>query len=808
MQIALNTSNSKITNNYGPSPTLAFDVEGKLVGKNGKDIKIEKTIENKTFQYSLRVKEEVIEKIGEDIKIDKTDIVSYSVEEKQQEGQNTDNINVEKALRELGLKYTSENVRMIEAMLKNGIKISMGNVDSYVKSKEHLKKVIEGIDIEKSIKLIEKGLNLEDDSLQKISEALESLEEDKLSFKKFLKIDKNLSYKQAEDISKDLYGQKMGKDVYDSIIALNKEKVPITRENIEKTLDAMKKIHNLKNLEDKVYIKFVDGDKDFNIDNLYKEKNQYTISRIQVSKDARLFENMTVKSQANIDSLKELLLELGIEDNGDNISILREFIVSDMDITEDRYNRLIQMKNTVTELLELVKENGISSIAVDSSHLKEDIFLLVEKLKDNNIIDRNLDKEENLNLSLENSQDDLKDKNLKSKDIENLKSKDIEDLNHSLKTLESIEDKDLVKLIKNGGDFNLKNIFEIKNTVSNNPDQSIEYKTVENTQKLLNIFNNLGDSLSNRTIARANEINKHISLESLDLANKELESLTRESREVVNREKTLFIQGEYIRIRNSLTTNTIKTSIIEGKIIEKMPIAELSPYIEKSLNKYREIEKMARDIKDIQGKDERLIPLIMKNDLEMTIRELREINNFLNGEKDLTSTIKDLVKDEENQQLKEHLESFQKNISDAIKKGKINGEDYSKLLDNLNSDNDSNEKDKHREKSDEYFKIKNKISKKDLVFQIPVEIGNGYKTLNVIIPNEEKQINKNNMNFFVSIETENIGRVDIDIDVRGRDIYIDLDEEKGLLNPVIHELENRFKSIGYSLNKIKDQGIL
>ena len=44
---------------YGIRPTLPYDIEGVLVEAKGKDIKVEKTIEDRKVSYSIRLKEEV-----------------------------------------------------------------------------------------------------------------------------------------------------------------------------------------------------------------------------------------------------------------------------------------------------------------------------------------------------------------------------------------------------------------------------------------------------------------------------------------------------------------------------------------------------------------------------------------------------------------------------------------------------------------------------------------------------------------------------------------------------------------------------
>ncbi|HSH36876.1 hypothetical protein, partial [Schnuerera sp.] len=68
--INLNTKEN-IINAYNLKPTLFYDVEGILLEKKEKDVKIEKIIDNKKVSYSLRLKEEIKQKVGEKVIVDK-----------------------------------------------------------------------------------------------------------------------------------------------------------------------------------------------------------------------------------------------------------------------------------------------------------------------------------------------------------------------------------------------------------------------------------------------------------------------------------------------------------------------------------------------------------------------------------------------------------------------------------------------------------------------------------------------------------------------------------------------------------------
>lgn len=781
MEILKINNKENIINSYGITPTLPYDIEGVLIEKNGKDVKIEKTIDKKTVEYSLRLKEEIVANLGDNIKIEKENIVAAHVEEKEEEVKEEQEVRkVEDIIRELGLEYTEENIRMIEFLLNSGISITKGNVDSYMKSKEYLNKIIEGIDTDSLVRLMDKGVDLEGEGLQKIAQALEEVKNEKTPFslRRFLRLEKDLSYKEAEEIAKEIYGQKMGKDVYDAIIALHKEKLPITRENIDKTIEVISKLHNLKGLEDGIYVKMLNEDKEFNINNLYKLNNSYTITAIESNMATESFEVFTIAKDTTIEGLKEILNNLNLDYSIENINILREFIVNDMEMNEEKYNKIISMKESVKELIELLGHEEIVKLSNnDIDLLEEDIEQLVEELK-----------RENLGEELEKP----------------LSNEKIEDIKKELEILGNIKDKDLLLLIKNGEDFTLKSIKEIIST-NMQKELSIEQKTIDKTIQISHVFNTLGENLNVNTVALASKRYEDITLNSLFMVQEEI-TTGGKAVPIVDRINEGLIFEEYLRARNSLTTNIVRESIKDSQALEHMPLNELNKYIEKKINRYKEINRMTREIRSIKGNEERILPIIMKNQIPMNLKEIRDINSFLSGEKGLTNILKDILEPNNlryNEEFKEEIKLLQEKISTSIKNGDHGfKDDYEELMNSLNSSNNSFDTNKREEsKKEEYIKLQSKISKKDMVFQLPVQIDNEYRNLNIIVPDVEKGIDKNNMKFFISLETENIGPVSIELDVKAREVQVNIDEQGTALRSKLSSLDEGLQKLGYTLNR-------
>ncbi|MFA5577020.1 MAG: DUF6240 domain-containing protein [Tissierellaceae bacterium] len=712
-----------ILNSYSPTPTLPFDVEGILVEKKGRDIKLEKTMDHKTVLYSLRVKEDVEGLVGDQVRIEKENIVSAKLEEKDQDKEKAEVHNdlrkAEDIVKDLGLEDSEENIRAVDFLNKNSIAATEENILSYLKSKEYLEDIIQELDIDSYTKLLERGLDFEDESLQKIAESLDEIKgKGSFSLRRFLRIERDLNYREAEQIGREIYGRKMGKDVYDAIIALHREKLPINKENISNILDNLSKISRLKDIEDQTYIDIIRDDKVFSVNNLFKANNYYRRGSLESNGRARDFEAFTILEDTNLDSLKKILLDLDLEGNRDNINILREFIVNDMPMDRAQYDRVMLMKSAVGQLMSLITEESTARLHREGIDLlEEDIHRIVEELK---------------------SEDKPVHEKEGSKNTR-------EDFMGDLEGLGRIKDRDLLLLIKNQEDFNLKNLREIIDT---NMKGSLnqDHKTLDKVIHISNIFNSLGENLNPSLVHFTMERYNSISLENLHISSQELRTMENPIKAVeATEEGTIF--EEYHRVRNDLTIMMVKESIKENKEIESLALDELNKYIEKKLNKYSQSQRLVDEIRSLSGSEERILPAILKNQLPMTMKEIREIN-----------------------------EAF----------------------DFLNNPQGQSQGREGRKREKKYIEIEKTAKGKDLQLQLPMKIDGEDKYVNLMVANVEEGIEKEDMNFYLDLETKNLGKVSMEIRVQGKEVQLDL-VQGSRLDENLKLLEEGLAGLGYRL---------
>ncbi len=245
--------------------------------------------------------------------------------------------------------------------------------------------------------------------------------------------------------------------------------------------------------------------------------------------------------------------------------------------------KIIQMKESLQEFLELLNENTIAKL-----------------------IDRDIDI---LNTEIEKLIDIIKNE---ESDNENINTRGNAKILKDIEELKAITDRELFQLIKSGGeDFKIENLQEIIDT-NLELKEDLNSKSAEKVLILNNIYNTL-DELDSNTINFAITKHNSTSLNHLYEANVQLKEMGEVLVETINPTEESIIRQEYLNAKANTSLNLIRISIKEGVALEHMPLDELNKYIDKKVNRYREIDKIAEEIKSIKGgKEDYLIPKIIK----------------------------------------------------------------------------------------------------------------------------------------------------------------------------------------------------
>ncbi|TCQ01824.1 DUF6240 domain-containing protein [Serpentinicella alkaliphila] len=615
-------------------------IRGVLVDINGSNVKLDLG-GNKTLEVKL--KEEISAEIGDTVVIDKSNIEKSEVVDKE-----ASNIEDEKSiniLRALQVPETSESEEALKALEKFNLTINKSNIQSFVAIKRQLNKLIDGLDYDTAIKLIEKNVNIQNDSIQKIAEEIENVKNEKksFSFSDLFKFKKEMKTEEAEQLSIKIFGSKMGKDVVDAIKSLHKSGVEITKENIYRINDILNKVDDIQSIKEETLIELVKNKVTTSIDNLYKIKNNIIKGSIQsigtmASYANRAYEGLNISPKVSEkdlrlleDDIKTLLSREEIEISEDTVNLSKNIVKQGLDLTKENIKLIKGLKDAVKELTGLVSGDKASILIKAGLEIEKiDIREIAEKLK-------NIDQEINRQEVVE------KDKLDKTIEVEKI-----------VKVLEKMDDQQLINLIKRGGDIKLETLNRLlKPQIENKVVESIENESSEikvgipYSFKLSNLIDRV-KNVNDETIAREINLKRPITLESLSnrvVENKEVISTEQELKALdSNGMSELQSTNNSLKyIKDNLSVQMAIRASKENIKLEGLELVKLSQFIneyEQNLSPVVNLDESdlfktgfekLNIIETISSIEIDTLSYQINNKLPMTLNALKLSQQFLDG---------------------------------------------------------------------------------------------------------------------------------------------------------------------------------
>ena len=629
-------------------------------------------------------------------------------------------------------------------------------------------------------------IDLEEDSLQKVAKALAYVNgrDGSLSIGEILRLDRELSYGEAKRIARDIYGRTMGKDIYDSIIALHREGLPITKENIDRVMEIMDKLYSLRGGEDGILLDSIREELPINIETLYKLKHSYSSNSLNKNITSPLYERFIIEREPSIEELLGILKDIGLAQNEQNLGLIREFMVHGVEVTRENLDIILDMKAALSELMDMLDEKSIARLIDEGiDPLKEDIGVLVNRIKEQ--VDSNQGR------------------------VSNETMKILEEINR----LRSITDRELLSLIESGKDFRIADLKEIVNT-NISLVGPVNQKIIEKTISISNIFNTLGN-LDSSTIAFATRKYSTLTLRNLYDTKVQLTVDENNMVQLIDERKQDLIRQEYLNAKANIRLSWIRESVEEGIELEELPLKELNRYMDRR-DRYREVQDLVKGIKGLNGKEDFLIPRVIKSGVHMSIGRLINMNYMLNYGYGLGNILDKMLSGENSLNLGDmagrvqNLKGDIKKLSTSLREGKKDiAENYRNMLESLKRFNDSlnldmGNRDEDINDIEKYIELQDRLSQDELILQIPVFTDKGYRNVNLIIPNIHKGMDKEDMIFHFNLETENLGQVRLNLKVVEEQISIYF--ESGKDDVIIKHsdlLARGLDEIGYNLKDME-----
>lgn len=366
-------------NSYG-SFDINTKLKGVLVEKDGKNLKLR--LEDKTL-LKVELREDI------DVKPNTTVLIERSNVEKSKTIDSREDVSLSKSetekliglLKSFNADVTEENLMSLKKMDNLGIELSEENFNTYRIAKNSLEEVALSLDYETAIMLEELGLDIENDSVEKIASALKDIRLEREASKVLNLFDSpQLSTEEAEIIANKIYASNMGRDITDIIKTLHKNGVNITKENIDKIDSSFYKLHKLKDLEESSIIDALKDELDINIDNLYRVKMYQVLNSQNAQSDKEPpLADQEITSQ--VIDIKTSLVDIIENMNYDRASVLVEQVDIEMEDIRSLSNKLQNIPNDKVfsnsppdlegNISTLVKSDSLSSIASALSDIGE-----------------------------------------------------------------------------------------------------------------------------------------------------------------------------------------------------------------------------------------------------------------------------------------------------------------------------------------------------------------------------------------------------------------------------------------------------
>jgi len=788
-------------------------IKGTLLELNGNKIKL--SIGNEKA-LDITLNKPLKAEVGDTIAIDKKDIVkSQIINEVGAKSVSNSQNKYDYILSSLGIPKKEESTWAVKTLDNYGVDITKENILSFMSAKEQLGNISEKLDYDTVIKLKDKDVDFEKESLQKVLQEMQNVQGEKRPFSllRFLGIKKDMSTEDAEKIANNLYGSNMGKDITDIIKALDKAGLEPTKAKIEEINSIFSKLHNIENIEDKTIIDSLKNKVEASIDNLYKLKN--AVVRGAIHAEDKLGQlaskvygayggtvsTVTERDLSQIEGdIRSRLEDLGLKVTEELIKLSKDVITKGLDLTKENLEKILSVKGAITEIstsldyekTALLMASGVTVEKIDVSELAN-MLGVPEGLAEESI-SIGLNRLELLEL-IENI--DIKTLALHMK-------LNLPTTLESLKASQELQDREV--------------------TVDSELDIAAQTYLRSNSDKLGAIMEE----------SYSKEMAKALLQNGIALNN-------------INMQEIYILKKSLDRISDNLTSDMIQVAIDEGTTVEKLSLNKLANMADSlktdGIKKNRGTEGVLTTTSDtsevvnaMKGmvdalkqitpeKRDSIISLLMKNAMPLTLKEVQNLSFFLSNEKQIGQQLEeilDLIHKNSNaeivklaEELKQNLTKLNVNIREGKQISERPYEEFSKILRDLESKSSflsSGERSalqKSGQKLLDSLELQLHLNREDTLLQLPLMMGDQLKNLQMYIMRDKKgskKIDPKNMSVLLNFDTNNMGNVNIYVAVNYKNIVMKMGlgnkDDQNLVEDYSKDLENYLKDLGYDLKDL------
>ncbi|RQD71033.1 MAG: hypothetical protein D5S00_02915 [Tindallia sp. MSAO_Bac2] len=451
-------------------PQTHQNVTGELLQKHGREVQV-RISDSRVVNAMLR--HEIPEKPGETVSIDRKNIEKMEVkkfsgqqtlESDRQQGKQ----DVDKLLERLQITPGKESREALETLQKHGVEINRGNIMTFITSRNLLNQVVEDLNPQKALALMEKNVDLERTSLQELAQMLKEAPEksEDFSFLRWIGLKKEMTTEQAEKLAEKIYGSKMGKDITDTIKALDRMDIKPTKKNIEAVQQVLNKAHELRNVREEALLEPMKGKIDPTLDNIYKLNRSVVSGKVDAETGAGETKTAAASyghyqqdnagsaplSEADLKRMEENIAQQlkseGLKVTEERMDTAKTFIKNNIPVTAENVQRMEALKEAVkivADKLDPEKVAAMQKAGINAE--KTDVTEIARWLQE-------YENRETLQSEEISRETAGKESELSGKEKEAI----LRSLQQQMEKLGKLDEKQLLKLVRQGGDLKLSQL--------------------------------------------------------------------------------------------------------------------------------------------------------------------------------------------------------------------------------------------------------------------------------------------------------------------------------------------------------------
>ncbi|WP_313568993.1 DUF6240 domain-containing protein [Acetoanaerobium noterae] len=811
-----NISSKNISEAYMSLPSNRV-IEGQVISKDGKNLRIED--KNGTVM-DLKLKKEVDIVKGETLEISRRDIESIEVvgQEKlksELEAFKTD----EKILKDLGLEASDINVEALKNLKRFEIHISKENIEKFVAIKETLESLKENLNFESIAKLEKAGYDIDSMSIWEVKSVVEKVLISEIDMNlEILKSQakKELSYDEARKIAKEIYNVDMGKDILDTIKALFKMDIPITKSNIDNIHDVFSKMYNIKDVDNKVLIDAIKLEESLSIDLIYKLKNYIQSSSIasgisnSVAYGASSVRPLTENDLKNMENeIKRFIADIGLTEA--DIDISKDLLRKNQGITKEAVDKIKDVRNMLAELQKLMDKDTAAYLIKKGVDIgSKDVKSLLDMVKE-------FQKELQTLEIQQFTKEELLKANKLIEAVKTISKNKIVSENAKLSTL--ISDK------KHNSDYGFL-FSETRELKVLSKADTILLRTasiLQNVESLNNVsISSYNSTVSLLDIGKAaqripSQFTYSSSFETLEFESYSVENRLDNNNEAVNKTEA-YKHYEYLRI--NIRSVHIYSMVREGIDPLTSDIRSMGRYVEQYEFKssHYELNNMSSfDISKISSD-------IVKNPSISGLKSVVAASDNLKPKSLPTQIIDKIMEEADKKQINEISKLMRSTVSTLENTDKMSKDSYRENMTMLYQHMKETEEivktlkkedkeifEKYLRQMSEYIKESSKLPKEESMLQIPFYMNQEGSQANVFVktPKKKDKIDPEDMSILMDLSTKGLGNLGFYLKVEHKSISVKISAGENVLSSIKNEmtsLENLLQNIGYELKKVELSG--